>query len=192
MVRIVKENNLETKNCNCIKNIDCPLNGNCQTERVIYEATIKSSEPNYNEKVYIGLSEPTFKSRYSCHKRSFNHEKYKNETGLSKEVLKIKKSNHTPSISWRIIKQCLPFNRSSLRCNLCLNEKLEIALYQKDNLLNKRSEIVNKCRHVNKHMLWRYHSNDWMTSYVINEYLVLFQTVNSTDDCEKHETASFE
>ena len=32
------------------------------------------------------------------------------------------------------------------RCLLCLNEKLEFAAYKEQNLLNKRNEIVSKCR----------------------------------------------
>ena len=32
---------------------------------------------------------------------------------------------------------------------LCLNEKLAIALHKDDNMLNKRPEIISKCRHRN-------------------------------------------
>ena len=39
---------------------------------------------------------------------------------------------------------------------LCLNEKLEILEYEGDNILNKRSELVSKCRHRNKFMLRQY------------------------------------
>ena len=45
-------------------------------------------------------------------------------------------------------------------CSLCLNEKLEIARYKGRNLLNKRSEIINKCRHQNKFALDLYDSKD--------------------------------
>ena len=38
----------------------------------------------------------------------------------------------------------------SKRCNLCLEEKLNI-LKEKDNcLLNKRSEIISACQHINR------------------------------------------
>ena len=79
--------------------------------------------------------------------------KYENETKLSKEVWRIKRSNYTPQIEWKILRVCPPFNQASRRCSLCLNEKLEIALYTGDNLLNKRNELISKYRHVNKHML---------------------------------------
>ena len=43
---------------------------------------------------------------------------------------------------------------------MCLNEKLEIASYKDDNLLNKRSELINKCRHQNKFNLLLHDSKD--------------------------------
>ena len=58
---------------------------------------------------------------------------------------------------------CAPINRNSLRCNLCLNEKLEIALIKSndnESIINSRSELVSKCRHINKFTLMRYDSKD--------------------------------
>jgi predicted GIY-YIG superfamily endonuclease len=157
-------NNIETnqgmRTCNCLRKNQCPLNGNCLISNSIYEATVTSDKPDYQDKVYIGLAETTFKKRYSNHKKSFNAEKYSNETELSKEVWELKNSNYTQAIKWRTIKQCAPFNRNTLKCNLCLSEKLTIALYPKENILNKRTELISKCRHVNKHMLIRHDSKD--------------------------------
>ena len=42
----------------------------------------------------------------------------------------------------------------------CLNERLVIALHKDDNMLNKRSEVISKCRHRNKYMLASYDSKD--------------------------------
>ena len=67
----------DKQTCNCIQKDNCPFNGNCLTDNIIYEARITSDKPNYQEKVYIGLAETTFKKRYSNHKKSFNVEKYK-------------------------------------------------------------------------------------------------------------------
>ena len=41
-----------------------------------------------------------------------------------------------------------------------LNEKLVIALHKDDNMLNKRSEAISKCRQRNKYMLASYDSKD--------------------------------
>ena len=46
------------------------------------------------------------------------------------------------------------YNRVSKTCDLCLNEKLEILNFKdRDKLLNKRSELISKCRHFNKYLL---------------------------------------
>eukprot|EP00794_Sanderia_malayensis_P012498 gene12498-13784_t len=54
----------------------------------------------------------------------------------------------------------LKYNPTTYKCNLCLNEKLEIALYEGENILNKRTELISKCRHVNKFSLLRHDSID--------------------------------
>ena len=56
--------------------------GNCQTENVVYEASITCNEQTYDENIYIGIAETTFKKRYSNHKRSFNLPAYKYYTEL--------------------------------------------------------------------------------------------------------------
>ena len=44
---------------------------------------------------------------------------------------------------------------------ICLYEKLKIINYpNKEELLNKPSELISKCRHVNKYLLSNYKSND--------------------------------
>jgi len=150
----------DKRTCNCINKELCPVNGECLKECTIYETTINSSDPTYTEKKYISLSEPSFKKRYANHKKSFANAKYEKETELSKEVWKIKRANHVPILKWKIRKQCAPFNRAKMRCSLCINEKLEIALYEGDNLVNKRSELISKCRHENKHTLLRHDTKD--------------------------------
>ena len=144
---------IDNRRCNCIEEGSCPMNGECLASNIVYEARLTSDEPNSSEKVYIGIAETTFKKRFSNHKKTFNHAKYKNETELSKEVWKIKDMNYTPKIAWRIAKRCQPINRSSLKCSLCLTEKMSILLYDGDNLINKRSELISKCRHLRKYTL---------------------------------------
>ena len=69
---------------------------------------------------------------------------------LPKEFWVNKKRNGTPKITWKIIIICRSYNPNSQHCLLCLNEKYEIATYKGDNLLNKRTEIINTCRHISK------------------------------------------
>ena len=47
----------------------------------------------------------------------------------------------------------LLYRSGDKRCNLCLEEKMCIMEAEPNKLLNKRSEIISKCRHQNKHRL---------------------------------------
>jgi len=141
------------KTCNCIKKDLCPMNNNCLVSNIVYQATITSKLPNYSEKVYIGLCATTFKKRYANHKKSFTTEKYKNSTALSNEFWRIKELNGQPEIAWKVLKTSKPYNPSSKRCKLCESEKYEIASFKGNNILNKRSEVIAKCRHQNKYSL---------------------------------------
>ena len=159
-MKILNENNEIRSNCNCRNKNDCPLGGNCLVENIVYEGKITSNQPNYKEKIYFGIAETSFKQRFNNHTKSFNNQIYESNTELSKEYWKIKNNNFNPKIKWRIVRKCPPYNLSKRKCYLCLNEKLEIASYKGNNLLNKRSELVNKCRHQNKFTLLRYDSKD--------------------------------
>ena len=157
---IGKKPEINPRTCNCINPTDCPLNGNCLAKESLYEGKITSDLPNYKEKLYKGISENWFKLRYGNHKKSFNHKIYKNDSELSNEYWKVKEKGGNPKVTWRILKKCSAYNPESKRCLLCISEKLEIAEYNGDNILNKRSEVVSKCRHQNKYALAKFDSND--------------------------------
>ena len=85
---------LEKDGCNCQRGEyrgNCPLDGECLTKNVLYEAVITSTLPNYGEKIYKGITYNTFKKRHGNHKKDFRNEAYKNQTQLSKEVWEKKK-----------------------------------------------------------------------------------------------------
>ena len=151
---------IKLKKCNCIVKTECPLNGNCLIKNSVYKGIVTSNEPGYEDKVYIGIAETTFKKRFSNHKKSFKIERYHKETELSKEVWDIKRRNFTPTVTWQIIKSLNMSNNTNTRCLLCLNEKLEILTYQQNNLLNQRNELISKCRHLNKKTLKHFDSKD--------------------------------
>ena len=155
-----KKPSVDTSTYNCRNKEDCLLNGQCQIGEVVYESTLTSNQQNYKDKKYFGIAEESFKGRLYNYNLSFRNEFYKNDTELSKELWQIKMKNYTPKITWRIIRKCPPYNYNSRKCYLCLNEKLEIALYEGENLLNKKTELISKCRHQNKFMLLRHDSKD--------------------------------
>ena len=146
--------------CNCRKKDECPLNGECRKTSVIYKCDV--SAPNLPSKVYIGLTEKDFKTRWNAHKLSFNNRKYKNSTTLSTHVWELKEThNVAPTLKWSIMKHARSYSINTRSCALCLQEKYEILNYPiKRNLLNKRSELISKCRHTNKFLLANYKSKD--------------------------------
>ena len=146
----------EKKTCNCRKKQECPLNGNCLTESVIYKATVKTEDKEYE---YIGSTEKSFKNRYYNHTKSFRNEKYQNETKLSRCIWDLKEDDKNYTVKWSIMYKSKPYKCGSRKCDLCLSEKYLIMKYsnmQNSKLLNSRKEIMNKCRHANKYKIYNY------------------------------------
>ena len=156
---IIKTHNKQTlkvdetpnsKTCNCRSKELCPLQGNCLATNIVYNAEVTSQN---QRRTYIGLTEPAFKLRYSNHLQSFRHERYKNSTELSKFIWGLKQRNIPYTIKWSIASRARPYSNESKRCDLCLTEKLLIMNANKQSLLNKRPELISKCRHQNKFYL---------------------------------------
>ena len=71
---------------------------------MVYQAIVTSNNPKLKEKIHYGVTETPFTLRYAKHTKSFNMERYKKNTELSKEVWKIKEANLTPIVKWKMIK----------------------------------------------------------------------------------------
>ena len=149
-----KENpaNTTTKNCNCRRNNPCPLNGLCQTPEIIYQATV-TRQDNNNKETYIGLTSNTFKTRYNAHTSSFNNNRQRNATTLSRHIWSLKDSGTEYEITWKIVDRGKPYSPASKRCNLCLKEKLYIICKPEMSTLNNRNELASKCRHKDQFLL---------------------------------------
>ena len=138
--------------CNCNNAENCPLEGNCLIESIVYDATVQSAG-NEDERTYYGTVEGPFKGRVNTHRTSFRHRKYEKSTKLSEYVWCLK-DNDTPStIKWSVAKKSHPYTCGTRKCDLCLSEKLLIAQGNPAKLLNKRDELISKCRHRNKFTL---------------------------------------
>ena len=74
--------------CNCRVKNECSLNGECQTQSVIYRADV-INDSNDEKKIYFGLADTTFKGRYRNH-RDFKHKKYENSTESAKYIWQLK------------------------------------------------------------------------------------------------------
>ena len=141
--------------CNCKKKDKCPLENNCLTQSVIYKVSVKT-EGIPNEKIYIGLTEGTFKRRFYNHQLTFRDRSYYKSTELSKHIWGLKDKKKNFYTGWSIITTAAPYNNSSKKCNLCLTEKLCILKADKATLLNKRSELISRCRHEDKYYIMNY------------------------------------
>jgi len=145
--KLLTQTETPAKTCNCRNPMLCPLNNNCLASSIVYEAQIHSPNQNIPTKHYIGLSGGPFKQRYNNHMTSLRNENHSKDTVLSKYVWSLKRQNIEYFIKWRIIKHSNTFRRDSDICNLCLIEKYEVLIARDKHLLNKRNELISKCRH---------------------------------------------
>ena len=61
----------------------------------------------------------------------------------------LKSNNKDYNIEWSMIARAKAYNNRAKRCNLCLTEKLCIINANSASLVNKRNELISKCRHEN-------------------------------------------
>ena len=67
--------------------------------------------------------------------------------------MEFKKQQHKYNIQWKVVDKVYG-NVNSAMCKLCLMEKLWIINHINDNnKMNKKSELINKCGHLNKSLL---------------------------------------
>ena len=124
-------------------------------DNIVYKATVQTQG---EEKTYIGLCGTSFKARWRNHKSAISPTNLSAKddcTGLNEYLLQLKNENKTWTIAWDAVAKCRPYHGGlRRRCTLCLQEKLEIMLFDKpETLLNRRSEFVNKCVHQRNFLL---------------------------------------
>ena len=107
------------------------MNINCRVENVVYKCVAYATEKS-KEHVYIGITEWD-----------------KNDTPFSVFRLELKKSTtKNLKLIWSVLKVVPRYSNIFKQCLLCLNENLLITTYpDQKHLLNKRSEVIAKCRH---------------------------------------------
>ena len=137
----------DEKGCNCRVPGDCPLDGKCLTSNLVYKSTVSSAN---GSKEYIGLTATSFKTRYTSHKSSFKHQSKSSSTALSSHIWNLKENKTPFSPSWSIMALASSYSNKTRSCQLCLTEKTMISLADPSKSLNRRNEIVSKCRHRDK------------------------------------------
>ena len=136
----------ETRSCNCEKNTNCPLDGQCLTNNLVYQSTVTQHTAQNTQRTYIGLTSTTFKARLGVHKNSFKDPEA-NQTSLSKHIWDLKKKNIDYTVTWKLIDRARPFSPVTGVCGLCIKEKFYIMFRPSMANLNSRSEIYANCRH---------------------------------------------
>ena len=137
------------------------MEGRCLEESLVYDANVHSK---YGTKTYHGLTERSFKQRYTEHKQSLpsktskmdpaeRRAKYEHKTELSAYCWKLHEEGTDYSIDWKINSKAYAYRSGARRCDLCIQEKVTIALADPEVTLNSRSELTSKCRHKWKYKL---------------------------------------
>ena len=143
------------KPCNCRRPTDCPVEGQCLVESVVYQADVLSK---HGTKTYYGMTERSFKARYTEHKQSLpsnkstmcpveRKKKYEHKSELSAYAWKLHSEGTGYKINWKIHSKAYTYRSGARRCDLCLSEKLVIAMADPEKTLNSRNELTSKCRH---------------------------------------------
>ena len=90
-------------------------------------------------------------------KKSFHHQENEKDTELSNYIWELKHKHTEYQIRWPITRKSGVYNSVSKSCDICLLEKLLLCNFSdKGRLINKRLDLVSKCRHENKYMLKNY------------------------------------
>ena len=119
--------------------------------------------------------------------------RYHHSTSLSKHAWALKDQHVGYSIQWSMLQKAKDYQKTTKRCNLCLAEKLEIIMANKERTLNRRSELISKCRHENKFYLSSFQPPVSQVIHPVSLYLVLVitQTPSHISFCPPSQTGSW-
>ena len=151
----------QNQNAIAEKKRECPMERICQVNSVVYKFEVTRPLP---KKVYLGLAEREWKSRFYNHKLSFKHKRYSNKITFPSYMLHLKSvSSEKPNLKWSVLRCAPPYSNISKKCLLCWYEKLEIVTYQNQKeLLNKRCELLCICCNPNMFLLKNHTGNDFI------------------------------
>ena len=140
------QHTITTAKCNWRIKQTCPLKGECLTENIVYLAKVSAAKVTRRKATLHRHTERSFKERLYKHRNSLRHRSKANATELSKYVWDLRDRNIKEiNIEWSILDKAPTYRNGSKTWHFRLLEKFHIIFYKKENLLNKRSEIL---RHV--------------------------------------------
>ena len=126
---------------NCV-GYQCPVNGECLKSDLVYSCKVESA----NEvREYIGSTKNSFKVRWNAHNSDARYISKRTKTTLADYIWSLKEKNIVYSQSWKVE---LSTKVYCPEIGVCLSEKYWLLKNHKvRKLVNKRTEILNKCRH---------------------------------------------
>ena len=126
------------------------MNGKCLHQCMVYKAEV-STNTTFTE--HYGASEWVFKSRYNNQTQSFRNISHINDTELSKYLWTLNAIWTDYHLKGSIKLYAFQYKCDTRRCDLCLTEKMIIAIVDPKVLLNKGTKLISKFRHRSKFIL---------------------------------------
>ena len=96
-----EEQNRDERTCNCRN----PVDEHSLTSGVIYEATVNSDLPQYEQRIYKGITERVFKERNKEQNQAFTNPNKETDNKLSEEIWRIKEAGGTPQVTRKILER---------------------------------------------------------------------------------------
>ena len=110
------ETSVDKPLCNCRSKPNCPLEGKCLVDNLVYQAEVVTEKET---QTYVGLASTTYKLRYGNQKESFNNEGSKTNSTLSEHIWDLKNKVVNYKSKFKIIGRAQPFSPIFGQFNLC-------------------------------------------------------------------------
>ena len=121
---------------------------------MIYQGAVTRHDTGETD-YYTGLSEPSWKLRWSNHKQNIKTDTKSNRTAtcLAKHIRKLQDSNINYSLKFKHLPQAPAYNPVTDKGQLCLTEKYFIMFHPEGANINSRTEFFSAYQHKSKHLL---------------------------------------
>ena len=111
---------------NCQGGTDtCPVQGKCQTDSVVYRATVTEVNSGQVE-TYTGVTGNTFKQRLGGHRSDINLRKNRHKSALAGHIWTLKDEGKNYDLAWNLVERAPAFNPTTRKCRVCWKEKNKV------------------------------------------------------------------
>ena len=94
----------ERRKCNCTRNVECPLGGECLSRKICYEGEVHNITDNI-VRPYVGATSTTWKERKGVHNQGINHRELSYRCERTKYIWTLKDADKQFCIRWRILER---------------------------------------------------------------------------------------